>query len=306
MSQHISVGSPVSASNSFGAADLEDLELFRANLSTDLDVREELDRQNTESFGGLQHVVDERGGERLHGFTASIALFDTTKKLLERLLEHQDEDAVSGVGSRRSSISTIKEDSQRATILTNLFQQNPSVRMELLQSYEVYPFTAPWREADISGDGKPIASPPRSLLDASIDTFIGEINAATPVFEESRLRQAIDEHYSGTADETGEEARSLCFNNIILLTLTLKSKLARRMNTHVGGLDEDLLSSFLKNARRALSNLSRFFSPRLINLQALVTLVTPFPFAQDFCQKTADILRPWLLASILKARSLSA
>ena len=274
MSQHMSVGSPISASNSFGAADLEDLEIFRDNLSKDLDVREELDRQNTESFGGLQHVVDDCGAaERLHGFTASIALFDATKKLLERLLAHRDEDMSGTNGANGANRAVAKVDHQ-PPILANLYQQNPGIRTELRQSYEIYPFTAPWREADISGDGKPIASPPRSLLDASIDCFVNEINAANPVFEESRLRQTIEEHYGGEADLKGEEARSLCFNNIILLTLTLKSKLARRMNTHVPGMEEDLLSSFLKNARRALSNLSRFFSPRMMNLQALVTLVS--------------------------------
>ena len=279
MSQHMSVGSPISASNSFGAADLEDLEIFRANLSTDLDVREELDRQNTESFGGMQHVLDDCGAaERLHGFTASISLFDATKKLLERLLAPRDED-MSGTNSAHGPQGPVaKADSPPPPppppLLANLYQQSPGMRTELRQSYDLYPFTAPWREADISGDGKPIASPPRSLLDASIDCFVHEINAANPVFDEARLRHTIEQHYGGEADAKGEEARSLCFNNIILLTLTLKSKLARRMNTHVSGMEEDLLSSFLKNSRRALSNLSRFFSPRLMNLQALVTLVS--------------------------------
>lgn len=158
-------------------------------------------------------------------------------------------------------------------MLSVLSANNLSIRSELQDKYDSFPFEGKCRGPEFSGDGSPIASPPRPLLEASIDCFLNEINLDVPIFQEARLREAIQDHYSKDITET-DEALSLCFNNIILLTLGLKSRLSRLNRPSIYGMEDELMLSFLKNAHRAFQKFDRYFKPRLVNAQALVTLVS--------------------------------
>lgn len=242
-------------------ADPEDIDLVYNHAGGGGSDRED-GNLSRELFVGVHHVVDDYGGERFYGFTAALSLFEASKQALGGLLD-DDHCLTSKTATTESSSS----------VLSVLSANNPSIRSELQAKYDSFPFEGRCRGPEFSGDGSPIASPPRPLLEASIDCFLNEINWDIPIFHEARLRQAIQDHYSKDISET-DEALSLCFNNIILLTLGLKSRLSRLNCLNVHGMDDELLLSFLKNAHRAFQKFDRYFKPRLVNAQALVTLVS--------------------------------
>lgn len=152
--------------------------------------------------------------------------------------------------------------------------RSASLRLALQTQYDAYPFKATCREPEFGSDGNAIARPPLSLLEASVDCFFKEINSSVPVFHEPHFRHAIQVQYAKQVvpDDT-DSAWNLCFNNIIVLTLGLKSRLARlKHGGYIDGMDDDLLSSFLKNSRRAFQNLDAYTVPRLLHAQALMSL----------------------------------
>lgn len=216
-----------------------------------------------ELFAGVHHVADDCGSERFYGFTAALSLFESSKQVLKELLD-DDHSVTSGTPTTESSSSSI---------LCTLSANNPSIRLELQEKYDSFPFEGKCRGPEFSGDGSPIASPPRPLLEASIDCFLNDINLDVPIFQEAKLLEAIQDHYSKDTDEA-DEALSLCFNNIILLTLGLKSRLSRLNRPNMHGMEDELLLSFLRNAHRAFQKFDRYFKPRLVNAQALLTLVS--------------------------------
>ena len=204
-------------------------------------------------FLAVHQKYDDRGGERYYGCTAALSLLESSRGVLGELVENNE----------------IRGKSP----LASLVAKDASFKSELRSHYESFPFLDSCREPDFSADGKSVASPPRSFLDSVIDCFLNEINSTRPIFQESRLKEAIDQHYTSDASEA-IEARSLCFSNIILLTLGLKSRSVRRHCSDRREMDDDLLLSFLKNSRRAFGQLDNYIEPRLINVQALATLVS--------------------------------
>lgn len=259
---HALTPTPPSTSSGIDSfCDPEDLDLVYIHAGGAGSDRDDSTRSR-ELFVGVHHVVDDRGGERFYGFTAALSLFESSKQALGELL-----------GDDHCSNPETPTTEPSSSILSVLSAHNRSIRSELQDKYDSFPFEGKCRGPDFSGDGSPIASPPRPLLEASIDCFLNEINLDVPIFQEAKLREAIQDHYSKDITET-DEALSLCFNNIILLTLGLKSRLSRLNRPSIYGMEDELLLSFLKNAHRAFQKFDRYFKPRLVNAQALVTLVS--------------------------------
>ena len=130
--------------------------------------------------------------------------------------------------------------------VTALLARDISLRTELRNLYDSFPFVEGAPEPDFSSDGKAVSGTPRSFIHTVvIDSFLSNINTARPVSQESRLKLAIEQMDSGQVDES-LNTRNLCFSNIILLTLGLKSRLPRRDNSNGNGMDDDLLMSSLK------------------------------------------------------------
>ncbi|KAJ5601530.1 hypothetical protein N7510_011064 [Penicillium lagena] len=178
-----------------------------------------------------------------------------------------------------------------------------AVEFELRIKYELYP-QFPQSNLPLSaGDGQLVALPPRSILETCISDFFEYVNPTTPLFSESHLRETMDIYYAKACKL--DEAYNLCFNNIIILALGLRSRLGRFDRTKKDGMSHDLLPAFLSNSFRALQHLSVFMQPRLICCQALATLVRPILFLYN---QPGTLLkkgvRPWWLESTMKARCL--
>ncbi len=136
------------------------------------------------------------------------------------------------------------------------------------------------RDDELIQDGSAPTSPPYSVLDAMIEPYFAAINPYFPVWsKENFVRLALASQYSEGPDE--DYAFVICSNNLILMTLaanSFRSRSARQMqSTHrsrSSSVDSDLTRTFLTNAKRAIKNIEPLLSPRLINVQALLSLVS--------------------------------
>ena len=236
--------SPFPASRELEDGDLEGLCTRQESESLEQD----------EKFCKIHQGFRHRESEQYYRSTSALCLILSSRRSLEKLL----------------GMSHVKGNGP----VTALLARDVSLRTELRNLYDSFPFVEGAPEPDFSSDGKAVSGTPRSFIHTVvIDSFLSNINTARPVSQESRLKLAIEQMDSGQVDES-PNARNLCFSNIILLTLGLKSRLPRRDNSNGNGMDDDLLTSFWKNSRRAFSHLNTYLEPRLINVQALATLVS--------------------------------
>ena len=239
---------PSSASR---ASEVDDLDLFYTRQELENSEHDTTNSQPAEAFRIIHRRFDDSECE--YGSTIALSLIESCRRGLGEILGTCQ---VLGNGP-----------------VTTFTAKDASLKTELQMLYDSFPFLNSCRDPDFSSDGKAISSPPRSFIHTVIDCFLSHINTATPIFDESRLRVAIEHNDSGLVSEF-MEAKSLCYSNIILLTLGLKSRLARRNCSNGNGMDDDLLMSFWKNSRRAFGHLDNYLGPRLINVQALATLVS--------------------------------
>ena len=235
------------------ASEDDDFDLFYRRQESESSEQDDTTSQQAETLRGIHHGFHNHKSEQYYGCTSALCLIQSSRRGLEKIL----------------GISQVKGDRP----VTALVARDISWRTELQNLYDSFPFVDGFTEPDFSSDGKAVPGPPRSFIHTVIDSFLSNINTARPVFQESRLKLAIEHNDSGQVDAS-LNARNLCFSNIILLTLGLKSRLARRDHSNGNGMDDDLLMSFWKNSRRAFSHLDTYLEPRLINVQALATLVS--------------------------------
>ncbi|KAI0152106.1 hypothetical protein F4776DRAFT_669924 [Hypoxylon sp. NC0597] len=122
--------------------------------------------------------------------------------------------------------------------------------------------------------------PPISILRAMIEPYFANINPHFPIWtKESFMRIVAALQEPDGSDQ--DLARIVCSNNLILMTLaanlshppTHQNKLRRSKSTHrSSSIDLDLTKGFLANAKRAIEHAELLLSPRLINVQALLSL----------------------------------
>ena len=139
---------------------------------------------------------------------------------------------------------------------------------------------------DLSSDGLPLTLPPKGLLDALIEPYFSQINCIMPIFRKEKVCEAVRKEYeAGTHNSNG--AWLLCLNNMIVQTLearsfssqTQSSTNDRSSSAYSSAMEVELLRPFLVNSRRGLVKLERFLEPKLVNVQALISMVgDPFLF----------------------------
>ncbi len=125
-------------------------------------------------------------------------------------------------------------------------------------------------QVDLSHDGLPLVLPPKFILDATVEPFFSEIHGLMPIFNRQNFDAKLEAIYAGRS--TGSDrAWTMCFNNIVLLTLMPKTIQSQKQHTHM---DAGLVKSFLDNLRRGYQHLDEFLRPTLCNVQVLITMVS--------------------------------
>jgi hypothetical protein len=193
----------------------------------------------------------EHGGQRMLGYPAALSLFKN--------LQRQITQALSEGMSQTSEIWRVAA-------------QQPAIKERLEGQLERFPFGGQCREPIIASDRRRISTPPRYLLELSMDSFLRNINIHTPIFDEAFLKEAIESHYQ-CPSASNSDAWALIFSNIIVLTLALDSRVAGATTSHLVSMNDDILHSFLKNCDRAFADLDKFTRPCATNAQVLLTLV---------------------------------
>lgn len=218
--------------------------------------------QRQELYRPIHRKFDDHRGERYYGPTAATSLIESSRRILGEIL---------------GSSETISN-----SLVCDLVTKDHLLKTELENLLDSFPLSESCRDPDFCADGKAVSHPPRSFINSVLDTYLDTIHVARPVFQEACLRSAIGQHNAGK-DVEPVEATKLCFINIIILTLGLKLRQRRCSEPDSHDMDDDLLSSFLKNSRRAFGYLRLFLEPHLENVQALVTLVSLVSFHRPPC-----------------------
>ena len=123
-----------------------------------------------------------------------------------------------------------------------------------------------------SNDSSAITLPPRFILDIFVDPFVKELNPTLPVFATNGLLEAVQAQYEADSSST-DLAWAANFNNIIIHMLTARAGCGG--NSAQGLIDESLKATFLTNAQRCYSRVEKFLKPRVANVQALLSMVSP-------------------------------
>ena len=151
-------------------------------------------------------------------------------------------------------------------------------------------------------DGTPLSLPPRFLLEIILDPFLNELNPILPIFARSSLLEAIKVQYDPRQQQL-DPAWVTCFNNLILQILTTKAGRGVESSAR-NTMDDRLRTHLLLNAQRCYSDLGRLLKPRIVNVQALLSLVGPRH--PEFCHCRLDtprFLERWLIIDRLLSRS---
>ena len=131
---------------------------------------------------------------------------------------------------------------------------------------------------DFSGEDLPPTLPPQRVLEAGIELYFNQTSSMLPIFRKTTLCDRLRRIYS-TGPNQVDIAWVICFNNIILQTLspeTIQSSNQSEDNhVPVGeSAERELLQPLLANYRRGLKKLDRLLKPELVNVQALLLMVS--------------------------------
>lgn len=198
------------------------------------------------------------------GHIGARSLFENSRRILAYLLDRFQLSDLHNADQNRTG-----EDCN-GSLFTS--PQASALKSALWAKYNQYPFIDSQNPHSATSDGQPVAPPPRSLLETSLPVFIEYFNTTTPVFNESRLKEAINPFYSNLS--AADEAYNLLFNNIIVLALGLRSRVSHMDQSSPKDMSDELFPAFLNNSFRAFQRLSGFLQPRLVCCQALATLVS--------------------------------
>lgn len=203
------------------------------------------------------------GSETYHGPTAGRSLFQQTRTFVEDILD-----------STKEEVDDDDTSDDEYIVLKSAIANNPTLRTELRKTIDAFPYATLCAGANTSSDGRLVSRPPQSFVESSMDFYLEEINTVLPLFDEKHLRAAVKEQYGLQQKTATSDAWSLCFNNIIVLVMGTKLKTALSMNVRRKDLEDDIFLPFLSNSYRAFNSLDNYSAPRLINVQALITLVS--------------------------------
>ncbi|KAL8335895.1 hypothetical protein RB598_009872 [Gaeumannomyces tritici] len=136
------------------------------------------------------------------------------------------------------------------------------------------------RDATAGGaDGRAMVKEPSMLiLVALIDPYFELCNPHLPIWTRAGFRRLLDaaQESGGGAAPSTSLTFAMCANNLVLLTLIDR---ALRVQATSGGsmrcngtIDVEVIQSHVENASRAVLHVGKLLEPRLVNVQALLSL----------------------------------
>ena len=215
-----------------------------------------------------RHLVTDRGGyERFFGSGSMYSIWVEIISLTEELLACIPSFAPSGEAQNAPS-------PQRSSNTTVIAALDPGLKSALQRTCEhLRKFCAEPLQEEGGSDGAPPSLPPRFLLETILDPYLRELNPVLPIFARSSLLEAIQSQYNPQQHQL-DPAWATCFNNLILQILTTKAGAGVETLSR-NSMDDGLTTTFLMNARRCYCNVERLLRPRVVNVQAFLSMVGP-------------------------------
>lgn len=210
------------------------------------------------------------GGQRFHGPTSLLSFVVDFDGIVDRAFTSNMSLKVT-----LSSQACIQDTTSRLRMMT-LWDQ---FRLHKSQIYhQVLEVFAQSQSPDLSHDGSPLVMPSRDMLERVTQGYFKHINPVTPVIGQAHLAEAIGRCYAGdhnTTPLTVDPAWVVMFNYVVIRCLAGQyMPLERRVEKMDFAFATQLERPFVANIRRALGCLDHFMSPKLINVQALTSLVS--------------------------------
>jgi hypothetical protein len=134
-------------------------------------------------------------------------------------------------------------------------------------------------EEECAKDPLPPTTPPLAILNAMIEPYFASVNPHFPIWQKEEFICMVTMLRQSPSSER-DLASVICCNNLIIMAMSADSlcsnrgeSMQNRQGTKVSSMNFDLIAGFLTNAERAIQNIDQLVSPRLINVQALLSLV---------------------------------
>ncbi|KAI5460371.1 hypothetical protein BGZ63DRAFT_246497 [Mariannaea sp. PMI_226] len=206
---------------------------------------------SSRSYGRRSSIKNVGGHERYYGSTSLLSLIQDMVAVIQTNLCDAEQDSA---GIDITIITSAKEE-----------------LIQLTESHEAHRRVF---------DGSILSSPPQVIIEAMIDPYFEMVNPYMPIWTKNGFRRLISSH-GQLFDASKRRAYDVCANNLVLLTLQAKSLQSRTAPSSIPfvesppapSIDDDLVKSFIANAKRALENLELLLlSPSLLSLQALLSL----------------------------------
>ena len=218
---------------------------------------------NAFNFTNPHVVVDNSNEVYYYGACSTVSLFADARSAVNQLLAYNQRlmsEQLFAKSNGHTSTTSIVYPALDTPPLTTL-----------LRTYKSYHLPDPRRQ-DLGSDGEPLSLPPQSLLQSCLDFWYANTELEMPLFEKSTLLGAMQQQCS---DSQRDDAWTLCFNNIILQSMSRRSKFMYS-DADDNDMSGSIFESLMMNVKRALQDLTRFARPRLVNVQAMVLLVRFF------------------------------
>lgn len=217
-----------------------------------------------------RHLVTERGGyERFFGsgsmYSIWVEIVSTTEGLFAR-----SQSFVTQAGSPEAQNFQSPQRSSNSAIIAAL---DPGLESALQKACEHLQKYCAEPSLEECGDGGPLSLPPRFLLETILDPYLKELNPILPIFARNSLLEAIKVQYDPQQHQL-DPAWATCFNNLILQILTIKAGGGAQSSLR-NSMDDTLRTTFLMNVQRCYSNLGALLKPRVVNVQAILSMVGP-------------------------------
>lgn len=189
ISRKVSVAEHNTPSAASGEFEDDDLDLCHRRLQSESSEQDATTSGQAEGFSGIHHDFPNRDSNRHHTPTSALCLIQSSRRSLKKIL----------------GTSPFKGNGQ----VTALLASNDPLGTALRDLCDSFAFAERGPEPDFSCDNKPVSGPPPSFIRIVIASFLSNVNIARPVFQESRLRLAIERHISAQVDEVTERVKSL-------------------------------------------------------------------------------------------------
>lgn len=218
-------------------------------------------------------VTRREGEERLHGSCSLLALLIESSTMIDSMI--QPRLSLKAMVSSLTDESAGDEDLPTASSWDEFLSFKSTVYRKLSHSL-IHHYTP-----DYSQDGQVLVLPSKVLLSRLVQGYYKHIHPVTPLVAEDHLVAAIDLCYlpqhSGSQD-ANDLAWTVIFNYVVIRCIPGHFTPLEHRVTNIDFASADASEQpFITNIRRAFAKLDYLMKPKLVNVQALLSLVSQLP-----------------------------